>query len=529
MGIEGLWQAIAPAADHRSLTELLTTEALKRIENGERLPVVGVDASPLMFQAQGVAIQYRFLVTLLEQWIQTPALFHIVFDGPHRPPRKRGRAVRPQVQQQHYLTGGFRELIDAFGFTSSIAPGEAEAELALMNVEGHVDYVLTPDSDIFLFGALNVIRPPHSEEDWDHIEVYTPGSLQNQDPGALSQAGILFLAVVAGGDYNPVGLEGCGFVTAYRLAQTTDLPQMLERAAKDANATEQLARFRNELQRELLENPHLESKRPSTASKLASNNFPDPLVVCQYANPTTSASTAPRPQILNLAEIKLPNSVLFVCQACRLLQWKWPQVLGTLDGSIWPGHCMREIIQAKYSGINFQIADAETCATANGLGSHAMSGITQREDTTREPGASPTFKYYGVKVRVSCVKVPAMKEYERETGINPDPKKMMRRSAVLWIPAPILSKVYPELVFEHLRDMHRGRRQDSPVRVRSRSASPRSSCRQRTSSAPIAERSPSIEVSSPKLGDEIYARVRKNTLVTTNQHTQALQAREKVY
>ncbi|KAF6761445.1 PIN domain-like protein [Ephemerocybe angulata] len=209
MGIDGLW-----TAKLRSFMELITMEALARLEKGEGLPIIGVDASPLMFQAQGTAIrgrnrggsrarlgqhtEYKFLFTLLEQWVRMPVIIHVVFDGPHRPPKKWGRTVRAQAQQQHYLTGGFRELVESFGFSSSMArtaPGEAEAELALMNFEGHIDYVLTPDSDIFLFGALH------------RVEVYTPDSLQKLDSGALSQAGILFLAVVAGGDYDPGGCQ----------------------------------------------------------------------------------------------------------------------------------------------------------------------------------------------------------------------------------------------------------------------------------------------------------------------------------
>jgi holliday junction resolvase YEN1 len=37
------------------------------------------------------------------------------------------------------------------------APGEAEAELANLNRSRLIDAVLTNDSDVFLFGAVNVI------------------------------------------------------------------------------------------------------------------------------------------------------------------------------------------------------------------------------------------------------------------------------------------------------------------------------------------------------------------------------------
>lgn len=38
------------------------------------------------------------------------------------------------------------------------APGEAEAELALLNAHDIIDAVLTEDIDTFIFGATNIIR-----------------------------------------------------------------------------------------------------------------------------------------------------------------------------------------------------------------------------------------------------------------------------------------------------------------------------------------------------------------------------------
>jgi 5'-3' exonuclease len=37
-------------------------------------------------------------------------------------------------------------------------PGEAEAELALLNLLGHVDAIITSDGDSFIFGAHTVLR-----------------------------------------------------------------------------------------------------------------------------------------------------------------------------------------------------------------------------------------------------------------------------------------------------------------------------------------------------------------------------------
>lgn len=41
---------------------------------------------------------------------------------------------------------------------TSQAAGEAEAELANMNRLGVIDFVFTGDGDVFVFGALGVIR-----------------------------------------------------------------------------------------------------------------------------------------------------------------------------------------------------------------------------------------------------------------------------------------------------------------------------------------------------------------------------------
>jgi holliday junction resolvase YEN1 len=38
------------------------------------------------------------------------------------------------------------------------APGEAEAELAKLNAQGHLDAIVTDDSDALVFGAKHIIR-----------------------------------------------------------------------------------------------------------------------------------------------------------------------------------------------------------------------------------------------------------------------------------------------------------------------------------------------------------------------------------
>lgn len=117
--------------------------------------------------------ELRTLFYRLERLLRLPVHAVFVFDGPDRPPMKRGRRVVPTG---HWMVDAMKEMIVAFGyvfhnvssccgspvlaFTHCLwkAPAEAEAELALLNQMGHVDAVLTDDSDTFLFGAHTVIR-----------------------------------------------------------------------------------------------------------------------------------------------------------------------------------------------------------------------------------------------------------------------------------------------------------------------------------------------------------------------------------
>jgi holliday junction resolvase YEN1 len=56
------------------------------------------------------------------------------------------------------MSDPFQKITIGTDYDTRQAPGEAEAELALMNSLGIIDAVITDDSDIFLFGAVTVIR-----------------------------------------------------------------------------------------------------------------------------------------------------------------------------------------------------------------------------------------------------------------------------------------------------------------------------------------------------------------------------------
>ncbi|RXW22495.1 hypothetical protein EST38_g3352 [Candolleomyces aberdarensis] len=430
MGINGLWKALEPLADRRSLVELLTSDALERARNGKTPPVIGIDASPLMFEAQGVVhrarqngaswarvgnnVAYGCLVKFLEQWARIPVIPLVVFDGNERPKEKRNRQVRQGQGSEHCLARSFRALIEAFGFYSFMAPGEADAELAYLNKAGHVDYVLTSDSDAFVFGAVKIIRCPQLEEDRDVVEVYDTNFLAQHEPGPLSQAGLRFIAVLCGGDYCPEGLRGCGLATAVTLAKKTDLPAMLDAAVGGLGPP--LSKWREQLRIELANNPHLRYKRKALASQVP-QTFPNLDVVNLYRNPVTSFS---RPgQAFPNTDLKYPDSAKLVRLACQLLEWRWVRIFKLLQLSVWPGHCMRQIIEEKKTG-------------------HALRD-----------------KYCGVEMWISAVQTQALGAYINEMSCDPDPGEATRISAQIWIPASVLRFAHPDAV-QLYKDEHPG-------------------------------------------------------------------------
>ncbi|TEB29912.1 PIN domain-like protein, partial [Coprinellus micaceus] len=144
--------------------------------------------------------EHNLILEHLAYWNSIPANIGFYFDGPKVPDEKRGKRVHTRP---HGLIHVFKELINGFNFRVVEAPGEAEAELAYLNRTNVLQHIVTPDVDAFLFGATSVIRSPRDSKNRDSVEVYTRQSLDKQDPDRLSRAGILFIAVVSGGDYSP--------------------------------------------------------------------------------------------------------------------------------------------------------------------------------------------------------------------------------------------------------------------------------------------------------------------------------------
>ncbi|KAI3614854.1 hypothetical protein WG66_003354 [Moniliophthora roreri] len=140
-----------------------------------------------------------------------------VFDGLNCPVEKL------VVNQAITFYDQVKILVQAFGFQIHQAPGEAEAELAQMNIQGLVDCVLTDDSNAFVFGTLFLIcfkQPAEVKTSaiCDDIYIYSSITLENDEELLLTRAVFILIILMVGGDYDK-GIEDAGIKMALAMAR----------------------------------------------------------------------------------------------------------------------------------------------------------------------------------------------------------------------------------------------------------------------------------------------------------------------
>lgn len=113
--------------------------------------------------------------------------------------RKLARSVGYRLDFEAIMN--FKSLICGFGFSWIAAPAEAEAQCVALQKCGVVDYVISDDSDAFLFGASKVIRNCFCKT--KSPKVYDIGK------SSFSQETLIFLGSLLGTDYFE-GINGIG-------------------------------------------------------------------------------------------------------------------------------------------------------------------------------------------------------------------------------------------------------------------------------------------------------------------------------
>ena len=205
-----------------------------------------------------------------------------VFDGPYRPAFKRGHKTNTQLTPA--LIRLSKKLLKLFGCPFHTAPGEAEAECALLNREGIVDAVLSEDVDTLMFGANTVIRKWSGEgknSTPTHVTIHNAREISAET--GLTREGMVLVALMRGGDYLPEGIPGCGIKTAVEAAKAGFGADLFE--VRDDE--QRLREWRERLQYEMSSNESGWFKRKNGRA-VVSANFPNKEVLGFYAEPVVS-------------------------------------------------------------------------------------------------------------------------------------------------------------------------------------------------------------------------------------------------
>ena len=246
-----------------------------------------------------------------------------VFDGPHKPPFKRNkRSAHHGVSVPNLLC---KQLLNLFGFPFHMAPGEAEAECALLQRKNIVDAVLSEDVDTLMFGSGLTLRNWSSEgrgnKSPTHVSAYYAKATKEGKSG-LDREGMILIALMSGGDYITEGIPGCGIKAACEAARAGFGKSLCQLPRSDVAG---LDAWRKNLTHEIQTN---ESKffRVKHKSLTIPENFPSKEVLSYYTHPVVSSASKLQKledEIVWEGEVDIQGLRLFVAEA-----FDWTHKLG---------------------------------------------------------------------------------------------------------------------------------------------------------------------------------------------------------
>lgn len=210
-----------------------------------------------------------------------------VFDGPNKPTFKRHKRVGgPNVKVSSIPEFLAKQLLKHFGFPLHHAPGEAEAECALLQREGIVDGVLSEDVDTLMFGSGLTLRSwtpeAKSSKVPTHVNVYD--AEKTKEGSGLDRPGMILIAMMSGGDYIPEGIPGCGPKLACEAARAGFGAELCGLRKGDTVAIDT---WRERLRHEIRTNESKFFKQKRTALTIP-DDFPHREVLRYYTHPVIS-------------------------------------------------------------------------------------------------------------------------------------------------------------------------------------------------------------------------------------------------
>ncbi|KAF9523227.1 PIN domain-like protein [Crepidotus variabilis] len=348
MGVGGLWKFLQNFGRRIVLRDFAVQRRAIAEQNGEHdsFLTLGVDMGTFMAECTGGALAagvhrqppggglYIFWKKLMD-FLKAPIHLIFVFDGPGRPFVKRGRRV---ILAEPHWANAARDLIHDVGYESHEAPGEAETELAMLIRAGLIHGMISGDSDAAVHGAPLILRPGRIEA--DEYTLYDLALLSHDVDGlSLSQGGLILIALLCGGDYDPSGVFLCGPTIAYGLARCGFGDELLKawNALNQFELNEFLTGWRQRLRAELETNSSgfLNRRHPSVAQDI-DDEFPDLDVLQLYTSPLTSSSysaTLPTFRALGIS----PN-IFALTQFClHHFNWSYEELFRKFEGWVWEG------------------------------------------------------------------------------------------------------------------------------------------------------------------------------------------------
>ncbi|KAK5735687.1 hypothetical protein LTR17_008038 [Elasticomyces elasticus] len=289
MGIHGLLKELGPPPRHS-----LATLSATHYTTHSRPMVLAIDISIWLFQIQSgkggsnpaLRTLYYRLLRLLS--LNINPLF--VFDGPNKPLFKRNKKVGgPGVKVASVPEFLAKQLLKEFGFPWHVAPGEAEAECALLQREGIADAVLSEDVDTLMFGSGVTYRDWRAEganrgsKAPTHVSVYREQETKARSRG-VAKEGMILVALMSGGDYLPEGIPGCGPKVACDAARAGFGAEL---CALGRNDTAGLREWKQRLKQEIRTNASKFFSRKNPSFNMP-EDFPNKEVLGYYTHPCVS-------------------------------------------------------------------------------------------------------------------------------------------------------------------------------------------------------------------------------------------------
>ena len=288
MGIPGILKEIGKG-ERIALSKL----AVEHLERTRRPLRIAIDAAIWSFQNQagqgGKNPALRTLFFRLLKLLALPIHPVFVYDGKNKPLMKRNKAVGYRSCVTNEMS---KKMIQTFRMPHHNAPGEAEAECALLQKKGIVDAVMSQDVDAIMFGSTLTLRDWSKEaargnKSATHVNLLRLASITENN--GLDESGMVLVALLSGGDYNTDGVAGFGISLACEIAKAGFGADLLE--IFKHNDEVGLQEWRDRLNLEL-ENNQSGYFRTKHKSLRIPDDFPNHIILAYYTDPVVSSEEA---------------------------------------------------------------------------------------------------------------------------------------------------------------------------------------------------------------------------------------------